>query len=407
MNSLAPSFTKLTDFNDLDKVMAPVCGMEFIKEYYEQKLLIQNRNQKEYFSDLLTIEEIDKIIDLHYPKGEGILFYKQGKKVSEESFRNIHDNLKFNLLYKGYSEGLSIVLNGIDMFWQPIKVLCQNLTRELNHRVQCNLYLTPNEQRAFDLHFDTHDVIIIQIHGKKHWNVYDTWRELPLSGAKQTGLSEEELSNLREVTLHAGDSMYIPRGIPHEAFTSDESSIHLTLGIYPVKWGDFIQNILEKHIEENEAFRKSLPPGYLNPGNWTLEFKNSIYQQMENLLSGLSEKKMIDEKLYQMSHEMISDHQSGFYGQIAQIDKINSLNINSILEKRFKSNCLVEQKESMAKILFPGGFLNGPAKIAEVLTFICDSDGMFCLKDLPLISNKNKIHLARKLIVGGLLKFKA
>ena len=41
-------------------------------------------------------------------------------------------------------------------------------------------------------------------------------------------------------TLAEGDSLYIPRGILHEARTGTGSSLHLTLSVHPVTWRDVV-----------------------------------------------------------------------------------------------------------------------------------------------------------------------
>lgn len=40
--------------------------------------------------------------------------------------------------------------------------------------------------------------------------------------------------------LHAGDFLYLPRGAIHQAVTTDEHSLHLTLSTYQLhSWVDF------------------------------------------------------------------------------------------------------------------------------------------------------------------------
>ncbi len=43
-----------------------------------------------------------------------------------------------------------------------------------------------------------------------------------------------------EFELHAGDVAYIPRGIAHEARSTDTVSLHITAGILRYTWADFL-----------------------------------------------------------------------------------------------------------------------------------------------------------------------
>jgi len=43
-----------------------------------------------------------------------------------------------------------------------------------------------------------------------------------------------------ELMLTAGDLLYMPRGFLHEAWTTDEPSTHLTVGLHVVRWLDLL-----------------------------------------------------------------------------------------------------------------------------------------------------------------------
>ena len=44
--------------------------------------------------------------------------------------------------------------------------------------MQVNAYLTPPAERGLDIHFDFHDVFVVQLAGAKRWHV---WPSLPRS----------------------------------------------------------------------------------------------------------------------------------------------------------------------------------------------------------------------------------
>ena len=47
-----------------------------------------------------------------------------------------------------------------------------------NHFSRLNLYMTPGFEKAFDVHFDTEDIFILQIQGTKQWYVYQNLKDL-------------------------------------------------------------------------------------------------------------------------------------------------------------------------------------------------------------------------------------
>lgn len=106
-------------------------------------------------------------------------------------------------------------------------------------RVQVNLYLTPPNAQAFEPHFDWMDGFILQIHGNKHWDVFDTavMQPRPDMRFKPSTSDMQALGEpLAELHLTAGDVLYIPAGYVHAAQTkqvqgSPGSSLHLTFGM--------------------------------------------------------------------------------------------------------------------------------------------------------------------------------
>jgi hypothetical protein len=74
----------------------------------------------------------------------------------------------------------SIVLYRIESFVGPIFDLVTEIANDLRAHVQVNAYYTPPDSRAFDIHWDMHDVFVIQLEGSKRWNVHESLVPLPL-----------------------------------------------------------------------------------------------------------------------------------------------------------------------------------------------------------------------------------
>lgn len=58
--------------------------------------------------------------------------------------------------------------------------LCLKLTEEVSHRVSANLYVTPPRSQGLDRHHDGHDVLILQIDGRKRWRIWKSDAAVPL-----------------------------------------------------------------------------------------------------------------------------------------------------------------------------------------------------------------------------------
>ena len=182
---------------------------------------------------------------------------------------DLHDVVAPNNVVDRYRRGDTVVLQGLHHTNPHLARLANNLALALDHPVQVNAYLSPASARGLDLHFDFHDVFVVQLGGSKRWRV---WAPLPRTTHPVKGRHSiaaprlDELGDpLLDLTLEAGDCLYLPRGYPHAAETTDQPSDHLTIGLVAVTW----QRVLRKAIDAEVAAGRltaSLPVGLLEPG---------------------------------------------------------------------------------------------------------------------------------------------
>ena len=103
------------------------------------------------------------------------------------------------------------------------------------------------------MHHDTHDVLCLQVEGEKRWLVYPPVLELPLKSQKYSPELGEPGEPVMDVTMRAGDTLYLPRGWLHQAMTSDAASLHLTVGINVATWRDAVRDAVDEAAEEDVA----------------------------------------------------------------------------------------------------------------------------------------------------------
>jgi hypothetical protein len=77
-------------------------------------------------------------------------------------------------IFQHFGDGGTIVFNQLHTVLPGLAELCRALEREISCRFQTNTYLTPAKSQGFPTHYDSHDVFVLQVHGVKHWLVYNT-----------------------------------------------------------------------------------------------------------------------------------------------------------------------------------------------------------------------------------------
>ncbi|HYE65717.1 MAG TPA: cupin domain-containing protein [Pyrinomonadaceae bacterium] len=152
-------------------------------------------------------------------------------------------------------QGATLVLDAVDELHEPLEELAEGLELFFHERVQINAYAGWQTSRGFDLHWDDHDVFVLQVTGRKRWSVYGMTRPYPLAQERAARPAD---GPLWEETLEDGDLLYIPRGWWHVAMPLAEPTLHLTVGVHTRTGIDLLRWLTER-MRASEVFRQDLP----------------------------------------------------------------------------------------------------------------------------------------------------
>lgn len=391
--------------DSFESLIQPYSFEEFSDKYWEKETLVIAREDKTFYKDILTLDQVDHIIDLHQPSEHNFRVTTAKDRLSPMQYLNNEGRIKLNKLYAYYANGYSIVLRRIDQLWNPIKKLCFNMRHSMSHHVKANMYLTPKNSVAYPAHIDAHDVIVLQIEGQKIWKLYDPLPQIqtPLLESPLPMLDNYPLSNPKEITLNAGDFMYLPRGIPHDAYTTDQSSLHLTIGVFPVQWMDLINQTVSLHAHSNVALRKALPLGYLNQMQ-SENFKENMKANFDQILDALKEELNFSSSLPIFHNHFRNSQIPVGDGHFSSIDHIDQLRLNTKVKKREDVRCAVSTEGNNCRIIFDGNTTKAPISFLPAFQYIQNAEDAFEIDVLPLQSEESKLKLVAQLIKGGLLR---
>lgn len=157
-------------------------------------------------------------------------------------------------------QGATLVLNRFEQYSLLTRHLCDEIGRFTGISTSCNSYVSwagPNPNlSSFGKHWDTHDVVIVQLTGQKHWRIYPPTLPLPLSQqtSRTSGMSCPA-APYRELVLQAGDVLYVPRGWWHEVTPMNTGSWHLSIGLYTPTYADYVSWICQQTLAALPAAR--------------------------------------------------------------------------------------------------------------------------------------------------------
>jgi ribosomal protein L16 Arg81 hydroxylase len=167
----------------------------------------------------------------------------------------------------------------------------------LSQPVQANAYLSPANSRGFDLHYDTHDVFILQVEGIKEWEFRDAGAALPAADEQHRNnanwISSLNLPIMWRQVLEPGDCVYIPRGYAHQAWTQNSHSLHMTIGVRPIIWRSVFHDLVDYIADREPSLRKAVPAALIRG------------EQTESEVAGILE--IFAQYLQSQSHEVLSE----------------------------------------------------------------------------------------------------
>lgn len=243
-------------------LIAPINTATFFAEYWEKRPLLISRRDSTRYRDILRIEDVDHVLttlNLRYPD---IRVAKGAQLPDAQGFTLPDGRIDVLAVTKLFADGTTIILDQMQQRVSTLSRLCSDLEGELGVTFQSNLYLTPPASRGFKVHYDTHDVFILQVSGSKVWELFQSPFALPMPGQPHDETSIAHGGVVERFTLEEGDLAYIPRGVYHEAHSTNHLSLHVTLGAITRTWSEFLIEAVAEVSTRDATFRRALPIGF-------------------------------------------------------------------------------------------------------------------------------------------------
>ncbi len=217
------------------------------------------------FHQVLPWDALNEILRAHRLEPPRLRLVRHAQYAAAESYIRVRPNRRGQAIPEIIPErftallrdGYTLIVDAIDEMAPAIREIAVALERLFHETVQANLYTAWRDLQGFDVHWDDHDVLILQVYGRKHWRVYRGGREHPLH--RDIAPNTEPPKELHwEGELRDGDVLYLPRGWWHEAAGCGEPTLHLTFGI-PKRNGINLLQWLTDELRAATEFRADLP----------------------------------------------------------------------------------------------------------------------------------------------------
>jgi ribosomal protein L16 Arg81 hydroxylase len=372
----------------LRRAVEPVDLEDFRREHWERRPLAVPRDEEGRFDDLLSARDVERLVTETAIRQPAFRLVKAGELptgyTTDLSWRPVpfSGTVRVDRVLEEFQNGATIVLQALHHTWLPLARYCRALEAELGHPVQANAYYTPRGSQGLPVHHDTHEVISLQVAGHKRWLVYDPVLELPLKHQRYERSMGEPGPPVMDVTLRAGDTLYLPRGWMHEALTSDADSLHITVGVNVRPWVDAVRSLLDD-LE------------------WELPYRRSIDDEPDGLLELLAERLDSEAVRRRAREKLVHSRRPVLDGQLDELRALDECDVETPLERR----ATVIADLNGTTLRFEGKWLGFPDRLREELEFLVEADGPFTAAELPgQLDEAGRLVLVRRLVRAGFLR---
>lgn len=232
-----------------------------------QKARIFHANVADRFRSLVDIADLDAFLATDGATTGHVSMADAGREgsagVPEEEFAHAGGQIDPVRLFATFDAGATLVVSQFHEVHPPLARFCRGLERVFLHGVQANIYLTPPGAQGFRVHYDTHDVLVLQVRGRKRWRLWQTIavphanHATPWENGRPTG----DPAEAHEQLLEAGDALFVPRGMLHDATVQegDEPSLHITVGLLQPTWADMLRSAVDLAEAGDPRLREAFP----------------------------------------------------------------------------------------------------------------------------------------------------
>lgn len=275
-----------------------------------------------------------------------------------------------------------------------LDLLARSLELLIQGPVTASAFWSRGGMRA-PVHYDDHDLIVVQLHGTKRWYVstrpselFNTWRGV--SG------NPPDLGPHEVLDLAPGDLMYLPRGTFHTV-DSDTESVHLAIGFTPLTLREAVIAALDHLSDLNRPLRATVA-GQLEGADLD-PLGPAVAEAVAQLLNAARAPGFVTAALQRRASRAVGD-----LTRLARPAQAPALHLDTVLRQADGAFTQLGANADTIDVAYPGGHLYIHRGAQEAVVFIAHTE-RFRVRDLPgPIGDEVRLALAARFVEVGFLE---
>ncbi|RMA82739.1 cupin domain-containing protein [Umboniibacter marinipuniceus] len=388
-------------FNSLFPNAKDLEGFLSGKYQAEHQRFIASEASLSALNAVLDIATLDELLANAQMPASSIDMARADRRMKRAEFCYDNGTIDLRAVIREYRAGATLILSQLHEADTKLADLCRQFEAVFNCHVQTNIYLTPPGYQGFRPHFDAHDVFVMQVSGSKAWKLYDHPVKLAYRGERFNSNVHKPGELTEEFTMDAGETIYIPKGVMHDASNNgDEPSLHITLGLITKNWADLVIEAVSEVAVKHPEFRQALPPHFATEGFDDTEAK----AHFKTLIDIIAKEANLEHALDYFAGDFIQrqkpDIRGGLLDAVFAPDKVKPSQ-----HYKLRDNYLAQYFEDGDRLTLvsPGGHMHFELSASAALDEVLRSE-QFVASDLPGLAEEEQYALVAKLAAASVIQ---
>src|SRR5262249_30141338 len=193
------------------------------------------------------------------------------------------------------------------------------------------------------------------------------------------------------------DVLYCPRGLCHSARSTDEASLHITLGLIGRTWADVMIEAVAEACLASPAFHANLPVGFANAGF----DRTPAIATLRSLVDAFARDIQPDAILKRFAEDFVASRHPPLAGRFQELVGAPQVTPDSNVVARPNFIYLLQEENEQLVISFGSVRITLPLHTREAVQAAL-SGAPFVVRNLPgPLDDAGKVVLVRRLIKDG------
>ena len=379
------------------KLIHPVTVDQFIGSYWQQNVLVVNRDSPRFYDDLLTIDALDALLTSTALPGAQVNLGKDAVGIAKEDYVT-GGYVNPRALLRLHKRGNTIILRSMHLWLETLQKLCSAMESFFHCDAQANIYMTPARTQSSYPHWDAHDIFVIQLAGSKRWRLHSAPLKKPLYTYEFNPDRHEIGPETGEFTLHAGDIAYVPRGVAHNP-EATEYAVHISLGVLVKTWADVFAAMYENIVRDNPEYRAALPVLY---GRHQFD-RDRCASELEQLASAFGDRAILSTVLARLTDTFLTTRTPDMRHAFSQVAEGCPITPSTCVEVISSTPILIEEHGDDCRAIINGLELRVSGSMLDAMKYVAHRSRLR-VSELPGESDARRVALAERLVDEGMLR---